>query len=842
MERTIGDGRVRNTGYDYEQTDGFGNTTRTTYDNFGRVTSTIDALGYATTSGYDALGRQTSVTDPLTNTVTTAYDADGRVVAQRGATYPVDYFYDEFGEKVSMTTYRDLNEGTGNGEQGTGNGAVQGDVTRWLRDEATGLITNKVYADGKGPRYDYTPDGKLATRTWARGIVTTYSYDDNGSLTNTVYSDGTPTISLAYNRAGRQIQAIDAAGVTTFAYDDFGAVTNETVVGVAGTNTIERYYDSVGRSLGHGLNGVRQSTLAYDPATGRLASMLAAGSDTPFMWNYLPGSDIKSSLAYPNGLTASWQYDANNQLLQVRNAFPTNTISQYDYVYDAAGRRVQISRSGSAMSENRTDVYGYNERGELISAAKNAESAEIEYAYEYDDIGNRMTSFDLGTNRTYIANNLNQYTQISILCDSASLCEEFNPQFDDDGNQTLVQTATGIWQVQYNGENRPVLWENVSTNSPTPNSSTPSLISMSFDRMGRRVQYLETCGNATNENKVFIYEGYLQVANFDFATQNAQRFAWDPTEPIATRPLVFYDSSTSPRFYTYDGNKNVTELISSVGSLVAAHYEYASFGTVFLGIGIDNKVNPFRFSSEYDDSHIGVVYYNYRHLNSIYGVWLNRDILEEDSEFGLYHFAGGLSVVDALGLDGVITIISEKKKRPDDGTSWITYKSDCGRDLKDGTKIKKNVEYSFHNYGNNNGLEKKLGLNIGYARKEGRDKNIRHSRTKQIDCSKEDEFFKFIEQSRAKGAKLHTLEHNCAVFATEAWKIATDETIDASNGKTVLKTFGTEKDIEKALRRNKMKHLVPMIPMIKNKSMPCPYNLADAIDAANAPKDSEEQK
>ena len=27
--------------------------------------------------------------------------------------------------------------------------------------------------------------------------------------------------------------------VTTFLYDDFGAVTNETVLGVAGTNTIE---------------------------------------------------------------------------------------------------------------------------------------------------------------------------------------------------------------------------------------------------------------------------------------------------------------------------------------------------------------------------------------------------------------------------------------------------------------------------------------------------------------------------------------------------------------------------------------------------------------------------
>ena len=127
------------------QTDGRGNTTHTVYDSLGRVTSTIDALGYATTYGYDALGRQTRVTDPLTNPVTTAYDAEGRVLSQRGATYPVDYAYDEFGDKISMTTYRDIN--------------AAGDVTRWLRDEATGLVTNKVYADGKGPTYTYTPDG-----------------------------------------------------------------------------------------------------------------------------------------------------------------------------------------------------------------------------------------------------------------------------------------------------------------------------------------------------------------------------------------------------------------------------------------------------------------------------------------------------------------------------------------------------------------------------------------------------------------------------------------------------------------------------------------------------------
>ena len=51
----------------------------------------------------------------------------------------------------------------------------------------------------------------------------------------------------------------------------------------------------------------------------------------------------------------------------------------------------------------------------------------------------------------------------------------------------VTTTAWDGWSVTYNGENRPVLWECVSTNSPTPNSSTPTLISMSYDRMGRRV-------------------------------------------------------------------------------------------------------------------------------------------------------------------------------------------------------------------------------------------------------------------------------------------------------------------------------------------------------------------
>ncbi len=109
------------------------------------------------------------------------------------------------------------------------------------------------------------------------------------------------------------------------------------------------------------------------------------------------------------------------------------------------------------------------------------------YAYNFDDIGNRESSSDRGTNSIYTANSLNQYIAV----------DGFTPQFDDDGNQTLIKTATGIWSVSYNGENRPVLWECIS-----PHSSTPPLISMSYDRMGRRV---------TKNAQRFVYNGYLGI-------------------------------------------------------------------------------------------------------------------------------------------------------------------------------------------------------------------------------------------------------------------------------------------------------------------------------------------
>ena len=609
-------------------TDGRGNTRQTEYNSFGQRFASIEAIGNRTTYAYDQFGNLSSVTDPLGNATVYEYDLRGRKTYEGGATYPVRYTYDVFGNKTTMMTYR--NESLG---------PDSGDVTTWLYDIASGCMTNKVYADGKGPSYSYMPDGKLSVRTWARGIVTDYAYDGWNNLTNTVYSDNTPTVSLVYDVFGRQTEARDAAGITTFRYDSFVSLTNETVIGVAGTNTIERFYDAFGRDAGYALNGVRQTTFAYDLASARLSTMLAAGSETPFEWNYLPCSDLKSSLAYPNGLTASWQYDANNQLLQVCNGTPTNIISQYDYAYDAASRRISVSKSGNAFDQADTVAYGYNARSELTNAVATVDSAYL-YSYHFDEIGNRKTSSERGTNSVYVANQLNQYTMVGRGVHAAPQ-EEFIPQFDDDGNQTLILTATGIWLVTYNGENRPVLWSRVQTN----NTNNQTILSMSYDRQGRRV---------TKNNLRFVYDGYQQIAD-----NSGNAFIWDPTEPVATRPLAwncstFQPFSFSTSFYVHDGNKNVSEIVAFDCS-PTVHYEYAPFGAVSVQSGTFAALNPWRFSGEYADDDTATVYYNYRHYESVAGRWLRRDPEDERGGLNLYYICNCVNQTDVLGKNRYIT-------------------------------------------------------------------------------------------------------------------------------------------------------------------------------------------
>ena len=192
-----------------------------------------------------------------------------------------------------------------------------------------------------------------------------------------------------------------------------------------------------------------------------------------------------------------------------------------------------------------------------------------------------------------------------------------------------MQTETGVWTVTYNAENRPIRWVQGET-----------VIEMAFDRLGRRVWMRESEGDAVTKEERFVYDGYLCVQRLDATQGNAVRteFVWDPTEPVATRPLAMRAKNWGLNlFYSHDGNKNVSEVFyHAPQNGIAAHYDYAPFGAVTRtssATRVTNRdlisENPFRFSSEYHDDPLSLTYYNYRHYNPLDGRWLGRDCLQD---------------------------------------------------------------------------------------------------------------------------------------------------------------------------------------------------------------------
>ena len=83
------------------------------------------------------------------------------------------------------------------------------DLTTSVYSPTRGLLTRKQYADAKGTDYTYTVAGRLATRTWARGVTTTYSYTQ-GLLTFTDYNDSTPDVAITYDAYGRKSSVTQA--------------------------------------------------------------------------------------------------------------------------------------------------------------------------------------------------------------------------------------------------------------------------------------------------------------------------------------------------------------------------------------------------------------------------------------------------------------------------------------------------------------------------------------------------------------------------------------------------------------------------------------------------------
>jgi RHS repeat-associated protein len=439
----------------------------------------------------------------------------------------------------------------------------------------------------------------------------------------------------------------DASGTRTIDYAADGQMLAEQLAFNTSLFTLHEKCDDLGRNTGYALSnevalitGTMQSFDQY----GRLNTVAVDGLTGAFTYGYLEGSHLQKTLAMPNGVTRTFGYEPNRDLLtRIVHSNATERLVQRDFTYDGLGRLENRTLFRANETPVQPDAFGYNLRSELTNAVIGANA----FAYAFDPIGNRLAATEFGTNTAYTASALNQYASIQSVS-SAQSADTFLPEFDLDGNQTLLRTTTGIWHVWYNSENRPILFSNDTT-----------VVEMAYDFMGRRFEYKETVSGTLTRHERHLYRGYLQIAALDMLSSGSVKhfIVWDPAESTATRPLALQVGVNS-YFYSFDQIKNVTELFDSAGAL-AATYDYSPFGQVtsFQMTQSGNNAltqfsNPLSFSSEINDSTLGLQYYNYRHLNLLDGRWVNRDPMGIIGGLNIYGMVDNClsSIYDVLGL------------------------------------------------------------------------------------------------------------------------------------------------------------------------------------------------
>lgn len=651
------------TGATETYTDARGNATVVVFDVADRETGRTDAAGNTTTIQYDpSTASPSCITDALGKTAYYVYDPRGRKIAEYGtALQPSVFAYDDADRLVALTTFRVSEETiTTDPRERT-----DGDVTAWTYHDASGLMTSKTYADGHGESYSYDNWNRLETKQQARTVdeqgtpmTTTYGYDlQTDNLVSVTHNDATPSIGYAYNHLNLVTQVTDDSGTRTLAYNQYNEAIQETTAGLVASR-LNHHMDNLGRpsgySLHYGEDAIQQTGWEYD-ATGRLLNVSLNRVAAPFTYGYNADNGLLETLLYPNTLKRWYTREQKRDLLtKIDYLRPggANYPAKVDYAYDALGRPTEKKDYFNTPAPDLTHSYSYNDRNELVADAMSRGGT---YGYSYDNIGNRITSQEGAEELSiaYTANKLNQYTSIANFIPNSSpstLEQPFVPVYDVDGNQTKVRTSTGEWTVTYNALNQAIGF-----------TQGGKRVECRYDYLNRRVEKAVYDREMLVSKKRFIYRGYLQIAELDVpnAMETAvpalrKTYLWDPMEPIATRILamtVFDDTGgyVEDLYYTHDLLKNTTALFG-IQAGRRALYEYGPYGNILKMEGNAAENNPFRFSSEYTDEDIGLVYYNYRYYNFREGRWFGRDPIGEKVGKNVYRFAQNRIMADYLGL------------------------------------------------------------------------------------------------------------------------------------------------------------------------------------------------
>jgi RHS repeat-associated protein len=703
-QATVTDARNGTTSYTYNNADLVASVTT---PNPGGVGS-----AETTTTSYDVMMRATNVVQPDGGTVTMVYLPTGELGQTYGSrTYPVQYTYDYAGRMQTMTNWSAFSGGSGSGARVT---TWNYDVYRGFltsKTDAVGLgptytytaagrLASRTWARGTNTAYAYNSGGDLATVIYSDSTPSvTYTYDRQGRQSSVVC--GSTTTSIAYDWANDVLGESYSGGIlggltVTNQFDSDLRRTSMALQNTMGTMCQANYgYDDASRlasvSDGNG-NSNTYSYLAKSPLVGQITfsqsgttrmtttkqydylnrlSSIASSPSNSFLYEYNAANQRTLNRCW-DGSYWRYGYDALGQVVSGNKYWSDMTPvagQQFGYAFDTIGNRTQTEAGGDPTGANlrvanytnnsdnqitSRDVPGYVDiMGNTLatnSVSVNGQPAYQKVEYFRDQFGVTNTSSAQWQRMTVSAPGQGSVTGHSYV---AKTPENFT--YDADGNLS----SDGRWNYTWDAENRLIGMQSLS------GAPSGSLLNLSFvyDYQGRRIQKTVSTNNGSyvvEYTDNYAYDGWNCVATLNSSLGLINSFMWGSDLSGSMQgaggvggliEVSYYGSTTTNCFVGYDGNGNVSALVNAADGSVPAQYEYGPFGEVIRATGLAAKLNPFRFSTKYDDDESDLLYYGYRYYNPSTGRWLSRDPIGEKGGLNIYAFTGN-NLITQIDSDG----------------------------------------------------------------------------------------------------------------------------------------------------------------------------------------------
>ncbi|MBZ6248371.1 RHS repeat-associated core domain-containing protein [Streptomyces olivaceus] len=631
-----------------------GNVTAFTYDEVGRLTSVTDPLGHVTTVRCDRAGLPLEITDPLGAVTRYERDALGRPVAVTdpgGAKTRFEWTVEgrllcRTGPDGATETW--TYDGEGNCTSQTD---AVGGVTRYEYTHFD-LLAARTTPDGAryefahdanlrvicvtGPsgltwQYDYDAAGRLIAETDFDDRTLVYTYDAESRLVSRRNAQG-QTAQFERDAMGRMVRK-DADGlVTTYSYDPAGRLTQAVGPGA----TLERRYDQHGRLLQESVNG-RVLTHEYD-AVGR-----RTGRETPggvrSMWQYDAMGSRTAVLFADREIRFTFD-EAGRELTRHIEGMDV----AYSHAYDMSGRLVSQSVSGrGALLRHRVlayradgclssidDRHAGSRRFELdqVGRVTAVHAHEWSEQYAYDGAGNQ-------TSASWPERHAGEAALGDRAYRGSRLLKAGRVRYDYDALGRVVARrkprlsgGTDTWHYSWDVEDR-------LTSAATPDGTLWRYV---YDPMGRRIA--KSCTSADGETTVerveFTWDGTKlceQTTTSAAAPSCAVTLTWEHQGQQVVAQAERLSAAHMPqeeidsRFFAIvtDGIGTPTDLVDESGRVA-----WCSRSTLW-GITAwpkeSSAYTPLRWPGQYSDPETGLHYNYFRHYDPETGRYITVDPL-----------------------------------------------------------------------------------------------------------------------------------------------------------------------------------------------------------------------